>query len=78
LLGLLTLTAASGYEALGHLTELRAGLSVGPMLLGIGVATLAAVITVRWFVDWLARHGLEAFAWYRLALAAVVFWVMKG
>lgn len=78
LLGLLTLTTASGYEAVGHLAEVRAGLSMGPLLLGVAVATLAALITVRWFVGFLARHGLEVFAWYRIALAAAVFWVMKG
>ena len=78
LLGLLTLTSASGYEAVKHLAELRAGLPVGPLLLGVTVATIAAVVTVRWFVSWIARHGLSAFAWYRLALAATVFWVMKG
>jgi undecaprenyl-diphosphatase len=78
LLGLLTLTSASGYEAVKHLDELRAGLPVGPLLLGVVVATFAAVITVRWFVGWIARYGLSAFAWYRIALAAVVFWVMKG
>jgi undecaprenyl-diphosphatase len=78
LLGLLTLTAASGYEAVGHLAELRAGLPMGPLVLGIVVATLAALITVRWFVGWIAQRGLEVFAWYRLALAAAVFWVMKG
>lgn len=78
LLGLLTLTAASGYEAVGHLAELRAGLPMGPLVLGIVVATIAALITVRWFVGWIAQRGLEVFAWYRLALAAVVFWVMKG
>ncbi len=78
LLGLLTLTAASGYEAVGHLAELRAGLPMGPLVLGIVVATLAALITVRWFVSWIAQRGLEVFAWYRLALAAAVFWVMKG
>ncbi|HTB64248.1 MAG TPA: undecaprenyl-diphosphate phosphatase, partial [Opitutales bacterium] len=78
LLGLLTLTAASGYEAHGHWADIRQGLPLGPMLLGVAVATVAALVTVKLFVGWLGRHGLTVFAWYRLALAAVVLWEMKG
>ena len=78
LLGLLTLTAASGYEAHGHLADIRQGFATGPMLLGIGVATVAALVTVKLFVGWLGRHGLVVFAWYRFALAATVLWVMRG
>jgi undecaprenyl-diphosphatase len=78
LLGLLTLTAASGYEAHGHWADIHQGLPLGPMLLGVAVATVAALVTVKLFVGWLGRHGLTVFAWYRLALAGVVLWVMRG
>jgi undecaprenyl-diphosphatase len=77
LLGLITLTAASGYKALEHGAELRQGLDLGPLVFGIAVATLAAALAVRWFISWLSRYGLSAFAWYRLALAAVVMAVMR-
>jgi undecaprenyl-diphosphatase len=30
-------------------------------------------ISVRWLVAWLTRHGLAVFAYYRLALAALLF-----
>jgi undecaprenyl-diphosphatase len=73
LLGLITLTAAAGYDAVGHFTELREGLSVGPLFVGVVVATIAAALSVKWFIGWIARHGIGIFAWYRLALAAVVF-----
>jgi undecaprenyl-diphosphatase len=76
LLGLMTLTAASGYKALGHYAELRAALPWGPMAVGFLVATVAAFIAVKWFVSWLTRHGLSAFAWYRFAAAAVVLWLL--
>jgi undecaprenyl-diphosphatase len=72
LLGLITLTAAAGYDAVSHFTELREGLSVGPLLVGVVVATVAAALSVKWFIGWIARHGIGFFAWYRLALAAVV------
>jgi undecaprenyl-diphosphatase len=77
LLGLLTLTAASGYKAVGHYAELRAALPLGPLLVGIAVATVAAFISVKWFVGYLTKHGLTAFAWYRFAAAAFILWFMK-
>ena len=76
LLGLLTLTSASGLEAVLHLHELRAALPLGPLALGIIIATIAAAVTVKWFLGWLGQRGIGAFAWYRLALAALVLGVM--
>lgn len=77
LLGLMTLTAASGYKAVGHYAELRAALPLGPLAVGLLVATVSAFVAVRWFVGWLTRYGLSAFAWYRLAAAGVILWIMK-
>jgi len=76
LLGLMTLTAASGYKAVGHYAELRAALPLGPLVLGIIVATISALVAVKWFVGWLTRHGLGAFAWYRLAAAVAIWFIM--
>ena len=43
-------------------------------LLGAAIAAITAAICVRFLVQWLTRHGLAAFAYYRLALAAVLDW----
>lgn len=76
LLGLITLTAASGWKLVKpYLTggpTLFETMEAGPVLFGILVATIAAALAVKWLVNWLSRHGLAAFAWYRLALAAVI------
>ena len=42
------------------------------VLLGTAVAAISALIAVKFLVHFLSRHGLSLFAWYRLALAAVL------
>jgi len=73
LLGLITLTAASGWKFVKpYLTggpTLLESMDIGPVLFGIAVATVAAALAVKWLVNWLTRHGLTLFAWYRLGLA---------
>lgn len=42
------------------------------ILLGMAVAALSAAIAVKFLVSFLTKHGLQAFAVYRLILAAVI------
>ena len=77
LLGLITLTAASGYKFATDGTEMLSALNIGPVLLGCTVAFISAAVAVKWFVSYLNNHGLTLFAWYRIALAIVVFAVMR-
>lgn len=72
LLGLITLTAASGYTLLNDGNEMLQALSVGPVLLGCIVAFIASALAIKWLVSYLSKHGLALFAWYRIALAALV------
>lgn len=76
LLGLITLTAASGYKLLKDGPAMAQVLDLGPVLFGCFVATIAAALSVKWLVGWLSKHGLTLFAWYRLILAAAVFFVL--
>jgi undecaprenyl-diphosphatase len=72
LLGLVTLTAATGlksYESGGAMIQVYGWPHV---LLGCAVAAVTAALAVRFLVNWLSRHGMAAFAWYRLAFAAVL------
>ncbi|HLY38654.1 MAG TPA: undecaprenyl-diphosphate phosphatase [Candidatus Binatia bacterium] len=74
LLGLPTLGAACVHDLAGNLRHggpsMFQQLGAAPMALGFVVATVAAVIAVRWLVSFLTRHGLAPFGWYRLVLSA--------
>ena len=72
LLGLVTLSAASAYKALSVGPLIVQTVPMGPILLGILVATVSAALAVKWLVGFLNKHGLAPFAWYRIALAIVV------
>ncbi len=72
LLGVITLTAATCYDALqhgGHMVEVFGFPSI---LVGFTVATFTALISVKWFLSYLKRHGLALFGYYRIALSIVV------
>jgi undecaprenyl-diphosphatase len=48
-------------------------------IIGIVVAGISAVISVRWMVTYLERHSLAIFGWYRLAAGtAVIVMVATG
>lgn len=72
LLGVLTLGAATAYDALKHGSEMLATYGPLPLLIGFGAAWLSAVLAVKWMVGYLKSHGMEIFGWYRLVLAIVV------
>jgi undecaprenyl-diphosphatase len=78
LLGLVTLTAASGREALevvrsGHGADFLAHIGGWlPLVMGLAAAWASAALAVDLFVTYLGRHTLALFGWWRLALAAAV------
>ena len=72
LLGLVTLSAATGYKLLkSGAVMLHA---YGPVSLAVGfvAAAVSAVLAVRWMLSYLRGHGLQVFGIYRLLLALVV------
>ncbi|MDJ0521087.1 MAG: undecaprenyl-diphosphate phosphatase [Planctomycetota bacterium] len=72
LLGVVTLTAATAYDALQHGSALTDAYSSASLIVGLCVAFASALLAVRWMVSYLQRHGLHVFGWYRLAVAALV------
>ncbi len=72
LLGFVTLTAASAFKTLKGGAPMIQVFGWTHVILGCVVAAVTAAFCVRFLVHWLTRHGLAIFAWYRLALAAVL------
>lgn len=76
LLGLPTLGGACVYSAMKNFSgdgpNMIQMLGIGPIIVGVIVAAVAAAVAVRWLVGFLNRHGLAIFGWYRLALCAVL------
>jgi undecaprenyl-diphosphatase len=72
LLGLLTLGAATGYEALKSGSTIAAAFGVVTPIVGFVVAAVSAFLAVRWMVSWLKRRSLSVFGWYRIGIGALV------
>jgi undecaprenyl-diphosphatase len=77
LLGLITLTAATGYKGLklGH--GMVAAYGLAPLLAGFAMAWVSAALAVKWMVAWLNRHGLALFAWWRIAAAGLALLLLQ-
>lgn len=78
LLGLVTLTAATGYKGLKLGDGMVATYGLPALLAGFAMAWLSAALAVKWMVGWLNRHGLGLFAWWRLAAAALALVLLRG
>ena len=72
LLGFVTLTAATVYKSWQNGAAMIQVFGWAHVILGCVVATVAAALAVRFLVNWLSRHGMAAFAYYRLAFAALL------
>jgi len=72
LLGVLTLSAATAYDALKHGHVMLQTFDSLALATGLLFAFLAAVISVKWMVSYLNRHGLDLFGYYRVTLSIVV------
>ncbi|HZH82756.1 MAG TPA: undecaprenyl-diphosphate phosphatase, partial [Phototrophicaceae bacterium] len=69
--------AASGYE----LIKMRHEMALQNMLqLGVGfvISFIVALITVKVFVSFLQRGKLTPFAWYRILVAPIFYFLTRG
>ena len=75
LLGFVTLSAAAVFKSYKSGAAMIQVFGWSHVLLGAVVAAVTAAVCVKFLVQWLTRHGLAAFAYYRLALAAALAFV---
>lgn len=71
LLGVLTLGAATAFSVVKDGSSMVDHFGLLTPLIGLVVAFVAAVVSVRWMVTYLQKHTLAVFGWYRLAVAAI-------
>jgi undecaprenyl-diphosphatase len=53
-------------------------LGVGPVVIGMVVAAVSAIVAVRWLVGFLNKHGLTAFGVYRILLGVALIGLILG
>lgn len=68
LLGVVTLGAATGYEAARNGGEIVATFGIAAPAVGFVVAFVSAVAAIRWLVGYVSNHPLTGFGWYRIAI----------
>jgi undecaprenyl-diphosphatase len=79
LLGVVTLGAATAYDALKQGPMMLQTFAAMPIAIGLLFAFISAVVSVKWMVAYLNRHGLAVFGYYRIAIAlATTAWIVTG
>lgn len=77
ILGFVTLSAATLYKSYKSGPLIIEIFGWPSVILGVVVAGITASISVRYFIKLLLQEGLKPFAWYRLALAAALFFFLE-
>src|SRR5262245_27969942 len=72
LLGVVTLSAATVYEAAKHGRDMLTAYEPAPLTIGFVAAAVSAAIAVGGMLRYLRGRGMDVFGYYRIALAAVV------
>jgi undecaprenyl-diphosphatase len=71
-----TMAAAAGYKLFQLIKDPASAVmlqeNMGILLIGNLVAFVVAVIAIRFFIDFLTRHGFKAFGWYRIIVGGVL------
>jgi undecaprenyl-diphosphatase len=77
LLALPTLGAATLYELYKSRHEIFASVGVSQLALGMVISFVVAWAVIASFMRYLRHRGLEPFAYYRIAVAALVLWLLQ-
>jgi len=80
LLALPTLGMATLFDLAQHHSELTSPALGGPwpLVVGLAVAAIVAVLAIKTFLAYVTRRGLAPFGWYRIALGIAVMALLWG
>ncbi len=81
LVGIPTMLAAGGLEiikALHHPAVDAPHEDWGMVLLATIIAAVVSFIAVKWLLRYIQTHTFNVFGWYRIALAAAIFLLLRG
>lgn len=71
-----TMAAAAGYKLYKLIEDpVSAAMlqdNIGVLIIGNVVAFVVAVIAIRFFIDFLTKHGFKAFGWYRIIVGILL------
>jgi undecaprenyl-diphosphatase len=80
LVGIPTMLAAGGlkiFKALHHPAANAPHENWGMVLLATAIASVVSFIAVKWLLRYIQTHTFNVFGWYRIALAIVIFLLMR-
>jgi undecaprenyl-diphosphatase len=78
LLGIAAIVGAAAMKVPDMLDEGVGAETAQLLVVGIGSSAVVGYLAVKYFIQYLARHPVDVFVWYRLALAAsVVVWLWR-
>ena len=76
LLGVVTLGAATCYDALKHGEVMLRTFPLEALAVGLLFAFASAVVSIKWMVAYLNRRGLAIFGYYRVAIGLLSAWLL--
>jgi undecaprenyl-diphosphatase len=65
------LGAASIYDLYKSLDQINAG-DISVFAVGLLVSFVVALLVIKFLLNYVARHDFKPFAWYRIAIGAVM------
>jgi undecaprenyl-diphosphatase len=71
------LCAASGYELLKMRDQFVADDAIS-LVIGFAVSFVVALLAIKGFVSFLSRGKLAPFAWYRIVVAPIFYFLTRG
>ncbi len=65
-------TCLKFYKGMKNTPEIFSGDNITILIIGNVVAFIVAMLAIRFFIEFLTRHGFKVFGWYRIILGATL------